>query len=153
MDWRNANETDISFIKKNFIPKEIFEIIVAASIDLLLISLAVICTINFFDLFTVIIDLFLALIVYFISKSVFKSIKDIINFNSGNYEIVDCVISESIVNRIGLSNNSNVTLTTQNGKIYKTSYSHYFTTKAVKGDHALLADFGKTGKDFELILL
>ena len=128
MDWRNANDTDISFIKKNFIPKEIFELIVATSIDLLLISLAVACTINFFDIFTVIIDLFLALIVYFISKSVFKSIKDIINFNSGNYEIVDCVISESIVNRIGLSNNSNVTLTTQNGKIYKTSYSHYFTT-------------------------
>ena len=72
MDWRNANDTDISFIKKNFIPKEIFEIIVAASIDLLLISLAVVCTINFFDIFTVIIDLFLALIVYFISKSVFK---------------------------------------------------------------------------------
>ena len=70
MDWRNANDTDISFIKKNFIPKEIFEIIVAASIDLLLISLAVVCTINFFDIFTVIIDLFLALIVYFISKSV-----------------------------------------------------------------------------------
>ena len=63
------------------------------------------------------------------------------------------MISESIVNRIVFSNNSNVTLTTENGKTYKTSYTHYFTTKAVQGEHAILADFGKTGTDFELILL
>ena len=153
MEWHSADVNEIELIKKHFIPKEIFEISVAAIIDLLLISLGVICTVNFFDIFSILIDIFLAIIVYFISKSVFKSIRDIINFNAGNFEVVDCVISESIVNRIGLANNSNVTLTTENGKQYKTSYSHYFTTKAVKGDHAMLADFGKTGHDFELILL
>ena len=91
-------------------------------------------------------------IVYIVSKALFKSIKSLISFFTNDVSVIECVLDEVSVNRIGLINNSNITLMTEKGTTYRTSYSSAFVTKAVKGMPAILVDFGRNGKGFELVL-
>ena len=153
MKWRNPSKEDVSTIKSRFVIREILITLLVLAFDFMIISLVVFTVVNYFDLFTIICDLFLLYLIYIFTKSAVKTISSLINFYRSKMSLVDCVLSEVSVNRIGLLNNSNVTLTTEDGTTYRTSYSSAFTTRAYQGRHAFLVDFGKNGKDFELVLL
>ena len=154
--WRKANNDERRIIMKKYMPKEIISALMVTLLDAIVIGFVLMSLprdfkeISFgYAIVAIPITLFLAYILFYTVRSVFKSVKSAYLIASNKYEVTDCKLEDVSVNRIGWINNANVTAKTSDGESYRTSYGSAFTTSVSNGQSALLM---LLGKETELVL-
>lgn len=153
--WRNADDTERAFIRREFIPKEIASAILVVLLDIGLILVITSWLKDLYDMNVPLvmvalpIVLFLIYVFYYTFRAIYKSIRTIHKINANNFTVAECKISKVNVHRIGLINNANIVASTSDGEEYRTSYSSPFTTSVMQDRSALLVSLGE---ELEIVL-
>ena len=153
--WRNVNDTEMEYIKREFIPKEIASAILVALLDIVLLMVIGSWLKSLYDvnmpliIVAVPFVLFFIYVFYYTFRAIYKSFRTIQKINTNKYTVAECKINEVNVHRIGLINNANLVASTSDGEDYRTSYNSPFTTRVMQGQSALLVSLGE---EMEIVL-
>ena len=159
MDWREAAEEESKYIKRKYIPGEIFGIIIVAFFTMATlgaIPLAIHTIIKKgsipFAIFSILVQIVLVLFALLLISVIVDEIKKVIKIQKNDYRIADCVIEEKKAIAHYKRTEIKLKVKTSGGKKYTVKPNTVFHSGFKKGEKVFVIEIA-TKKDKEKIAI